>query len=83
MLPDAQAPLPKLKREDIPAEKKCRFLDASGAYTLQAAVCVVDASKPEVVNRATSELLHFKNVMKGIVDMRVVERLSLDTRVKS
>jgi len=83
MLPDAQAPLPRLKREDIPAEEQCRLLDASGAYTLQAAVCVTDAGKPEVVSRATSELLHFKNVMKGIVDMRVVERLSLDTRVKS
>ena len=82
MLPQAQASQPRLDRTAIPAEDECKLLDASGAYTLQAAVRVVDASKPEVVNRATSELLRFKNVMKGIVDMRAVERLSLDTRVK-
>ena len=74
---------PRLKQEDIPTEDMCRLLDGSGAYTLHAAVCVADASKPDVVNRATSELLHFKRIMRGIVDMRVVERLSLDTRVRS
>lgn len=83
MLPEELASKPRLKKEDIPTEDMCRLLDASGAYTLQAAVSVADTSRPEVVSRATSELLHFRSIMRGIVDMRVVERLSLDTRVKS
>lgn len=57
-------------------------LDESGAYLLQAAVRVQDGSKPEDMNKGQSELLGFKESMRGSVDLRVVDRLSLDTRFR-
>ncbi|KAI9664593.1 MAG: Mediator of RNA polymerase II transcription subunit 18 [Bathelium mastoideum] len=57
-------------------------LDESGSYLLQASVRVQDGSKPEIFNKAQSELLGFKETMKGSLDLRVVDRLSLDTRYR-
>lgn len=82
LMPDAVAARPKLEASSLPPASEFKPLDASGAYTLHAAVRVLDASKPEVVTRATNELLQFKETMKGVVDMRVVDRLALDTRLK-
>ena len=82
LMPEAVAAQPRLRSSTLPDASEFKPLDTSGAFTLQAAVTVLDASKPEVVSRATSELLQFKETMKGVVDMRVVERLALDTRVK-
>lgn len=59
-----------------------RPLDESGSYLLQASVRVEDGSKPNNLNRGQSELLRFKDMMKGSVDLRVVDRLSLDTRCR-
>ena len=59
-----------------------RQLDESGGYLLQASVRVQDGSKPEMMNKGQSELLGFKESMKGSVDLRVVDRLSLDTRFR-
>ncbi|KAL9097231.1 MAG: hypothetical protein Q9165_000658 [Trypethelium subeluteriae] len=57
-------------------------LDESGSYLLQASIRVLDGNKPEIVNTAQTELLKFKERMKGSVDLRVVDRLSLDTRFR-
>jgi mediator of RNA polymerase II transcription subunit 18 len=82
LMPDTITAQARLDSANLTPMSDLKSLDPSGAYTLQASVCVLDASKPEVVSRATSEVLQFKETMRGVVDMRVVERLALDTRVK-
>ncbi len=57
-------------------------VDASGGYLLQASIRVVDGSNPELMSRGTSELMGFKESLKGCLDLRAVERLALDTRIK-
>lgn len=59
-----------------------RLLDPSGAYVLQAALRVSDGTKPELMARGITELLALKEMLKGVVEMAVAERLSLDTRVR-
>jgi len=58
------------------------LVDKSEAYTLQAYVRILDGSKPESMNRGMAELGVLKEMMKGCVDLRPVDRLALDTRVK-
>lgn len=59
-----------------------RVLDASGAYILQASVRVQDGSKVETVQRGVSELLGLRETLRGVVELEMVERLALDTRVR-
>ena len=56
--------------------------DENGAYLLHAYVRVQDGSSPDVVTRGTAELIQLKDMLKGAIDLRVVDRLSLDMRVK-
>ena len=57
-------------------------LDVSGAFVLEACVRIDDRTKPNLVSTASDELSAFRDLMKGSVDMKVPERLSLDTRVR-
>lgn len=49
---------------------------------LHAYVRVLDGSKPESMSRGAAELATLKELLKGCVDLRPVDRLALDTRVK-
>ena len=69
-------------RTPCPPVSALELLDASGAWALKASVRVLDGSKPELMTRGTNELLEFKELMKGCLDLRVGDRLALDTRVK-
>jgi len=66
----------------VSALKGLDLLDPSGAFLLEATVRVEDRTKTALVQAATEALGRFRNEMRGSVDMRVPERLSLDTRVK-
>ncbi|KAI9793512.1 MAG: Mediator of RNA polymerase II transcription subunit 18 [Peltula sp. TS41687] len=57
-------------------------LDQSGSYILQASVRVQDGSVPESMSVGITELLAFKEMMKGVVDLEVGDRLAMDTRLK-
>lgn len=59
-----------------------RLLDGSGGYILQASIRVQDGSKVEIMTIGINELLAFKEMLKGVVDLDMAERLSLDTRVR-
>ena len=65
-----------VKRDDL------RLLDESGGFVLQAAVRVMDGSKVETMVRGGEELWGLRDVLRGCVDLEVVERLALDTRVR-
>jgi len=49
---------------------------------LQASARVQDGTKPDSINLAISELKAFKDMMKGVVELEIGDRLALDTRVK-
>jgi len=59
-----------------------KLLDPSGAFIVEATVRIDDRTKPALVQTATEELNWFRSETKGSIDMRVPERLSLDTRVR-
>ncbi|KAI9831426.1 MAG: hypothetical protein M1819_005025 [Sarea resinae] len=69
-------------RKHLPPYNSLDLLDGSGAYMLQASVRVQDGNKPESMTLGISELRAFKEMMKGVVDLDVADRLSLDTRVR-
>ncbi|KAK8202755.1 mediator complex, subunit Med18 [Phyllosticta capitalensis] len=69
--------------QSLPSLQKLELLDSSGAYILQVCIKIQDNYKPETREKATAEMLAFKNVMKGVVELNPAERLSLDTRVKA
>lgn len=57
-------------------------VDVSGGYILQASIKLQDRNKPDLLTRGVAELEDFKRKMKGVVNLREPDRLSLDTRVK-
>ncbi|KAK7532387.1 mediator complex, subunit Med18 [Phyllosticta citribraziliensis] len=69
--------------EALPSYDELEPLDSSGAYILQVSIKIQDNYKPETREKATAEIMAFKNVMKGVVELGPAERLSLDTRVKA
>ncbi|KAF2220126.1 mediator complex, subunit Med18 [Elsinoe ampelina] len=66
-----------------PALEDLGLLDASGAFVLEATVRVEDRSKPALVQGAMEQLLALRNELKGAIELRVPERLSMDTRVRN
>ncbi|KAF4553299.1 Med18-like protein [Elsinoe fawcettii] len=69
-------------RKKLPALEEMTLLDGSGAFVLEATVRVEDRSKPALVQTATEQLLALRNELKGAIDLRVPERLSMDTRLR-
>ena len=57
-------------------------LDRSGAYVLETKVEVKDGKKPDLVQRGAKELLGLKEILKGVVQLKGLERLVFDTRVR-
>ncbi|KAI9829269.1 MAG: Mediator of RNA polymerase II transcription subunit 18 [Phylliscum demangeonii] len=57
-------------------------LDPSSAYILQASIRVQDGSKPELMTVAINELQSFRDMLKGVVDLEVGDRLAMDPRVR-
>ena len=80
--PDLHPPS-KAPRQTLPKFEDFSPLDPSGAYILQASVRLMDNPGPDIVNRGQAELLKFQNDIKGVVDLKLTDRLALDTRVKS
>lgn len=66
----------------LPTLESLKPLDVSGAFVLEACVRIDDRTKPNLVSTASDELGAFRDLMKGSIDMKVPERLSLDTRVR-
>ncbi|GAB7344833.1 hypothetical protein MBLNU457_3286t1 [Dothideomycetes sp. NU457] len=69
-------------QSDVFKLDEMKLLDPSGAFIVEATVRIDDRTKPALVQTATEELNWFRSEMKGSIEMRVPERLSLDTRVR-
>lgn len=83
LLPNTDAgPLRDLQNEHLDPHDLAP-LDVSGGYTLQAYVYLRDGSSYDLIQQGASELLRLKELLRGSVDLRLLEnRLSLDTRVR-
>jgi len=71
-----------LPRKQLPSLDTLRPLDPADSWILQASVRVQDGNKPESMTLGINELRTFKEMMKGVVDMEVADRLTLDTRAR-
>ena len=60
-----------------------QLLDPSGTFLVEAMARIEDRTKPALLASAVQELNSFRQLVKGAIDLRVPERLSLDTRVKT
>ncbi|KAL8871684.1 MAG: hypothetical protein Q9198_007359, partial [Flavoplaca austrocitrina] len=52
------------------------------AYILQLSILITDGAKPALMERGVKELIALKELLKGVVEVDVVERGALDTRVR-
>lgn len=68
--------------KEAPQLDTLKPLDPSNAYVLQASIRIQEGSKPESISVGINELKAFKELMKGVVELDVGDRLALDTRVK-
>ena len=66
----------------LPVFSDLKPLDASDSYIVQATVRLENGADPKLRQRGQRDLDDFQERMKGVVDMRPADRLSLDTRVK-
>ncbi|KAI9733234.1 MAG: Mediator of RNA polymerase II transcription subunit 18 [Cirrosporium novae-zelandiae] len=71
---------PQAPRTQLPPWDSLSLFDPSGGYILQASVRVQDGSKPEGMTLGVNELRNFKDLMRGVVELEVGDRLSLDAR---
>lgn len=72
-----------LERGSLPALSDLVLLDTSGGWVLEATVRVEDRSKPALVRAGSEQLLALRSELRGAIELRVPERLSMDTRVKT
>jgi len=59
-----------------------RPLDTSGAYVLEACLRIEDGTDTDVMSRGTEEMKRIREELDGCVELRAIERLSLDTRFR-
>jgi mediator of RNA polymerase II transcription subunit 18 len=59
-----------------------QLLDPSNTYMVEVSVRMEDRKNTKIAEQAIAELLQFQNAVEGVIDLRVPQRLALDTRVK-
>jgi mediator of RNA polymerase II transcription subunit 18 len=62
--------------------EEMKSVDPEEGWILKAAVRVASATDVESGNRAVEELRRAKEMLRGVCELEVVERLALETRVK-
>lgn len=59
-----------------------QVLDPSGTYMVEVSVRMDDRKNTKIAQEAIAELERFRASVEGVIDLRVPDRLALDTRVK-
>lgn len=59
-----------------------QLLDPSDTYMVEVSVRMEDRKNTKIADQAYAELLTFQRTVEGVIDLRVPQRLALDTRVK-
>ena len=58
------------------------LLDGSGSYALHASVLVMDGKNANQVNKAMSELKVLQNTLRGCIELKAPDRLSMNTVIR-
>jgi mediator of RNA polymerase II transcription subunit 18, fungi type len=69
-------------RTELPEFTSLTPLDKTGGYILQATVRLENGSSPNLRELGRQDLDSFRDRIKGVVEMKTADRLTLDTRVK-
>jgi mediator of RNA polymerase II transcription subunit 18 len=59
-----------------------QLFDPSDTYMVEVSVRMEDRKNTKIADQAIAELLTFQRTVEGVIDLRVPQRLALDTRVK-
>ena len=60
-----------------------QLFDPSNTYMVEVSVRMEDRKNTKIAAQAYAELMQFQNAVDGVIDLRVPQRLALDTRVKN
>ncbi|KAF2405203.1 hypothetical protein EJ06DRAFT_525739 [Trichodelitschia bisporula] len=66
----------------LPPRSQLQLLDPSGTYIVEANIRLSDRSNPTIINTGLKELDRLRTQLRDIIDLKVPDRLKLDTRVK-
>jgi mediator of RNA polymerase II transcription subunit 18 len=66
----------------LPLLSDLKTVDPSDAWVLKASVVLSDGTNANILSAGTTELEKIRDDLKGIVNLVIPERLSMDTRVK-
>jgi mediator of RNA polymerase II transcription subunit 18 len=75
-------PDPTSVADPLPALSEMKHVDPSDAWILKAHVVLSDGTNANILSKGTVELEKVQGDLKGIVNLTIPERLSMDTRVK-
>ncbi|KAK5086077.1 Mediator of RNA polymerase II transcription subunit 18 [Exophiala xenobiotica] len=80
-LPAVQSGQNPLHVSELPAPDKCRLLDASESWLLEASIDIADGKTQELRDRATRQLMSMRETLSPSVKLEKPDRLALDTRI--
>lgn len=82
LLTTQQFPADKILEGPPLSVSELEVLDPSGTYMVEVSVRMEDRKNTKIAQQAVVELMSFKREVEGAIDLRVPDRLALDTRVK-
>jgi mediator of RNA polymerase II transcription subunit 18 len=82
LLTTQQLPANKILEGSPLPVSELNVLDPSGTYVVEVSVRMEDRKNTKIAEQAVAELRVFKQSVEGAIDLRVPDRLALDTRVK-
>lgn len=82
LLTQQQLPVDKVLDGPPLSITELQVLDASGTYLVEVSVRMADRKNTAIASQAIAELESFKKNVEGVIDLRVPDRLALDTRVR-
>jgi len=80
-LPAAQPGQDSLAVSELPSPDKCRLLDASGSWLLEASIDIADGKAQDLRDRASRQLMSMRETLRPSVKLEKPDRLALDTRI--
>lgn len=82
LMTEQQLPADKVLEGPPLSISDLRVLDPSGTYMVEVSVRMEDRKNTAIASQAVAELESFKKNVEGVIDLRVPDRLALDTRVR-
>lgn len=82
LLPSEQNTAASEPSTKLPSISELTPLDQSGTFLFEAYVRVEDRTNSTLTDMALRELRAFRETLKGCLDLKVPDRLAMDTRVR-